>query len=749
MKKFIISAFAAMLTLVSCMEEMAAPDAESAEIYAGIEQKDATKTALDPSNNTCWSEGDMITAFMKTSLGLKYRLKDAYIGKTYGYFSKVSSTSDDDLGAGMEWEHNVAYYPYGDEISCSRSGNEYHLDIELPADQTYVCESFGCGAFPMIAVSEDNDITFRNVCGGIKLLLKGTQAVASVKIEGHGEERLAGRAVVTGYADGAAPAIELSDNAATSVTLTCAEAVQLNESTATEFIIALPPVTFSKGFTVTVTDTEDQTYEIATDKSNTVQRSNLLVMPAVSIGSGNGAVAPFIEMGPINTKGRFGVQWWGKQYYRTPHYYKVLDGEISVKASIDCDVRISMYDRSFHFIKHIDFSSLTSFQEKDFKLNASCVYVRLFFRKNSSIPEFELPQAWVRNISEEKYFEVRSDDEGYQRLVIPISAPSSSGNGVLPDYGMLVLPETYSNTGEPTRLIIYCHGAGTNYSSSITRFPTSALQPEYWLKEGYAVMDIEGNPFDNTNEHFYIPQAKEMYELAYNWVVNTYNICKDGVFLGGRSMGGGMCFDLLQSDIPILAACPLVPCTNTLWLWSYMNADRKKFCTEKMGFSGTAPSWTSGKTLSKEEIQYLYDNFDVLYEYSPFWKGIENLPDKDELFRVGNISADKKYDEAENELFSSLKFKVKAPVKLFGCPEDNVVPSKRNSELMYQMLKNAGQDCEIALYNSSISTPHHFELQDSNYMDDFMTSSGESVKTSLIYVEMLKYWQRYEPVRGE
>ena len=36
----------------------------------------------------------------------------------------------------------------------------------------------------MAAVSEDNDLTFRNVCGGIKLLFKGTGRIASIKIEG-------------------------------------------------------------------------------------------------------------------------------------------------------------------------------------------------------------------------------------------------------------------------------------------------------------------------------------------------------------------------------------------------------------------------------------------------------------------------------------------------------------------------------------------------------------------------------------
>jgi uncharacterized protein (TIGR02145 family) len=80
----------------------------------------------------------------------------------------------------------------------------------------------------------------------------------------------------------------MSSGASTSVTLDCGSGVQLNESAATEFIIALPPVLFSNGFTVTVTDSESQTYTVETDKANTVLRSSLLVMPSVTLTASGG-----------------------------------------------------------------------------------------------------------------------------------------------------------------------------------------------------------------------------------------------------------------------------------------------------------------------------------------------------------------------------------------------------------------------------------------------------------------------------
>lgn len=283
MKNIIMMALAAVLAFVSCVEEISSPEMVSSELYAQIEHEDQTRTMMDENNNIRWSEGDQILAFMKTSLGLKYQIKDEYVGKTSGYFSQVASGSSSDLGAGMEWAHNVVYYPYSSAVECEKSGSTYSLSVVLPAEQTYAKESFGNGTFPMVAVSESNNITFRNACGGLKLQLKGTVAIASIKVEGRTGEKLSGKAIVTAYTEGTVPAINMASDASTSVILNCGSGVLLNEETATEFIISLPPVTFTKGFTVTITDTAGGTQTIETSKENVVLRSSLLKMPEVEV----------------------------------------------------------------------------------------------------------------------------------------------------------------------------------------------------------------------------------------------------------------------------------------------------------------------------------------------------------------------------------------------------------------------------------------------------------------------------------
>ena len=278
---------AAALSLAACNKPETTYISDYDTLYAQIEQETATKTYMDANNNIRWASSDQIVGFMKSSLGLQFEIAPSSVGKTSAHFDQVGGNGGG-INAGTEWNHNVAYYPYSSTIECEKSGSNYSLNVSLPAEQTYAEDSFGNGSMAMVAVSEDNNITFKNILGGMKLQLKGTQKVASIALEGRNNEKLSGAAVVTAYTDETKPAITMAQSASVSVTLDCGSGVQLNESTATDFIIALPPVLFSNGFTVTVTDSESQPYTIETDKANTVLRSTLLVMPAVTLTASGG-----------------------------------------------------------------------------------------------------------------------------------------------------------------------------------------------------------------------------------------------------------------------------------------------------------------------------------------------------------------------------------------------------------------------------------------------------------------------------
>ena len=302
MKKIIISALL-MAALTGCQEtiENVAPVAKAEVFEAMVEEFTAdTKTSLTGLNNVVWSEGDNIAIFQGCSVADRYQVTDATAGTGNGKFTIVSDNSGEvngDFSSGVEIATNIAFYPYADNLSCANArltdtetGNEvaaYAVSgVVLPEVQNYVADSFGEGTFPMAAVTAtlgDHTLKFWNVCGAMKLQLKGTDIVKLIKIEGRNNEKLSGAATVTAYPTDLAPVITMADNASTSVTLDCGDGVQLSESTSTTFLISLPPVLFTKGFKVTVTTSEDDTRTIETASANTVLRSSVLVMPPVML----------------------------------------------------------------------------------------------------------------------------------------------------------------------------------------------------------------------------------------------------------------------------------------------------------------------------------------------------------------------------------------------------------------------------------------------------------------------------------
>ena len=297
MKKLLIILAAAMAVAACNKAEMPSQPAEPATLHATIEDVDATKTSMDADKNILWSSGDQVAAFIQSSNRQKYQIESSSAGQTTAVFKQVSGT----LSSNGNLDHNVVYYPYSDVVEVEKSGSDYSLNVVLPTEQNYVKESFDNGAMAMVAVSENNNISFRNVLGGMKLQLKGTQRITTIRILGGNSEKLSGPATVTAYADNSEPKITMSPDALTSVTYICGKyGTQLKESAATTFIISLPPVEFTKGFTVLVTDTNKKTYVISTSKVNTVYRSSLLAMPALSLSDFDARKGDYVDEYGIN-----------------------------------------------------------------------------------------------------------------------------------------------------------------------------------------------------------------------------------------------------------------------------------------------------------------------------------------------------------------------------------------------------------------------------------------------------------------
>ena len=308
MKKAFVYGLLAALAITGCQAELEVLNPENntepevstqepSKVFTATVDEDfnsETKTSLDGSGNVLWKKGDQVSIFAASTVNEQYQVSNDSDGKTAATLNKIPAG---DFVAGSEIDNNVAFYPYASTAEIAKSGSNYVISkIELPATQTYAAVSFGNGAFPMATVTsstEDKNLKFKNVLGGLKLQLKGTATVTSITVTGNNNEILCGDAKVT-TTYGGVPSVVLSDASAKTVTLDCGAGVTLDSETATPFIIALPPMTMTGGFTVVVTDKEGKQMQIKTTKLQTITRSNLLKMPAVNyVGTPDYSSEPF------------------------------------------------------------------------------------------------------------------------------------------------------------------------------------------------------------------------------------------------------------------------------------------------------------------------------------------------------------------------------------------------------------------------------------------------------------------------
>ena len=273
------------LLSVSCSvrEEDSARDvafADGTAFWAELEDASdsQTKVYADDKLRVLWDADDRVTIFNKYTYNQEYR----FAGRTGDNSGAFKIVPGDDFVTGNELDLIYAVYPYREDTYIDNDGL---LTLVLPEAQAYREGSFGRGANTMVSVSTGNQLLFKNLCGYLSLKLYGENvSVASISIKGNNDEPLAGEAFVTASPDNA-PSLAFADAATGEIFLNMDEPVLLGSTAAeaTTFWIVIPPVTFSGGFTLTVTDTNGGVFEKKTSKAATIERNSLFRMSALQV----------------------------------------------------------------------------------------------------------------------------------------------------------------------------------------------------------------------------------------------------------------------------------------------------------------------------------------------------------------------------------------------------------------------------------------------------------------------------------
>jgi nitrogen regulatory protein PII-like uncharacterized protein len=202
------------------------------------------RTSLDPNNGQVnWTTGDQMVIGNVTGETSVFTLQSGE-GTTEGVFG--ASNGFETVGP------FIAAYPLDAVIENDK------VTFNLPSTQVIAeTETFANGANPMVARSDDNNLSFKNLCGGLGIRLKGLGAhVTAIRITSMDTtEKLWGTYEVNNCAADEPSLTVASGNQGTNViTLTC----DVNLTTeAKTFFVMLPPGTLASGFTVEVFDGEE------------------------------------------------------------------------------------------------------------------------------------------------------------------------------------------------------------------------------------------------------------------------------------------------------------------------------------------------------------------------------------------------------------------------------------------------------------------------------------------------------------
>lgn len=282
MRRFTLYVGLATALVASCSireENFETPQQDDVVYYASFEQpaEEGTRVYVNKDYLLRWTADDRVSIFEKNTYNQQFRFTGA-TGDNVGGFKKVGG---DDYHTGNSIPNVVSVYPYLETTTISESGV---LAVNLPAEQHYAENTFGLGDNIMVSVSANNSLQYKNVGGYLMLKLYGDGiSVSSITLRGNNGEKLSGKATVTMPQDGT-PTVAMAQDATEEITLVCDSPVVLGTTAkeSVDFWFVVPPVTFSKGFTITVAYTGGVSEKVTT-KSVTIARNNLSKMSPVEI----------------------------------------------------------------------------------------------------------------------------------------------------------------------------------------------------------------------------------------------------------------------------------------------------------------------------------------------------------------------------------------------------------------------------------------------------------------------------------
>ena len=261
-----------LLLLAGCQQDDLVPfkdqDKSLKSVRATTSSVVKSRTSLS-GNSVIWENGDAIGIFSDVSDSIA----------RYDLTGMSGDEAQFESSKPVRGNTFYAFYPYAADAMISGT----NVSFRLPAEQSFNFDSFASGVCPMVAQSTTNSFRFLQVCGLVRLNLKGNMNIQSISLSGKNGEAVAGLGSVNIASD--APEFRLSGGGQESYgEIVLQGNVTLSPSQTTSFYFVVPPQVFSKGMTFKITGTvngQQQTLTKATERSITVGRSVITSFSAV------------------------------------------------------------------------------------------------------------------------------------------------------------------------------------------------------------------------------------------------------------------------------------------------------------------------------------------------------------------------------------------------------------------------------------------------------------------------------------
>lgn len=275
--KFLIFTCAALMSLACSREEELPVSSEGIEItVTAVREGYApdTKTVLMPDGSVEWLPTDEISIFYGegkdqnggsrfTAQNTEQAAVAEFKGRLEGVFAGGEAFTDGKYLYGV--------YPY----SLKNSFDNGVVTVTLPANQTAVEGTFASNLFLTMARSQDVNLAFYNICGGVKFTVS-REDIVSVSLKGNSGEILAGTANVA-FDESGKPAV-LNGEVGSEDEITVYAPAGGTFEVGKEYYMVAYPAKFTSGYTMTFRTSDMKEGTFAGSNEAEILRSNFSVL---------------------------------------------------------------------------------------------------------------------------------------------------------------------------------------------------------------------------------------------------------------------------------------------------------------------------------------------------------------------------------------------------------------------------------------------------------------------------------------